>query len=263
MDIMNVDMAKIKDALDEWRAGNLANGNYAPFSDSSLGIEEGTMLYITDTGAEPDYSSGNSNKGVRFHNGAQMPKGGITLATDLLAYVMGDFNTGGTRRNVDTNDGTSNLPHPDDKPYDPSLSYRPADYPTALMADSIRLLSSRWNDEDSTKNTGRRDARNTTFNLAMVMGHRSTNDTQTDTGGLHNFPRFLEDWNGREATIRGAFVQLWQSAYNTAAYHCCPAYNPPKRHWGFQQSFEYRAPIGVELNADHTPGRYWVNAGGN
>jgi hypothetical protein len=61
----------------------------------------------------------------------------------------------------------------------------------------------------------------------MIVGSGDTPSRQlTSTsgdfnGGLQNLPRFLENWNnngGTTSTIKGSFIQLNRSAYNTAPY---------------------------------------------
>ncbi|MEG4045002.1 hormogonium polysaccharide biosynthesis protein HpsA [Microcoleus sp. Pol17_C1] len=67
-------------------------------------------------------------------------------------------------------------------------------------------------------------AENTTFNLVIAAGDtpsQNLNGTVGDfNGGLQNLPRFLESWNnGQFATnIKGSFIQLNRSAFNTAPY---------------------------------------------
>ncbi|MCU0541941.1 MAG: hormogonium polysaccharide biosynthesis protein HpsA [Oscillatoriaceae cyanobacterium Prado104] len=67
-------------------------------------------------------------------------------------------------------------------------------------------------------------AANTTFNLIIGANDtpsRKLNNTLGEfNGGLQNLPRFLESWgNGTFTTnIRGSFIQLGRSAFNTAPY---------------------------------------------
>jgi hypothetical protein len=67
-------------------------------------------------------------------------------------------------------------------------------------------------------------AENTTFNLVIAAGDtpsQNLNGTVGDfNGGLQNLPRFLESWNnGQFATnMKGSFIQLNRSAFNTAPY---------------------------------------------
>jgi type II secretory pathway pseudopilin PulG len=75
-------------------------------------------------------------------------------------------------------------------------------------------------------------ASNTTFNASFIMGdtparpfrNRAVNPGESG-GGLHNFPRFIEDWAGRiggtsdtVARIRGSFIQFKRSSFATAPF---------------------------------------------
>ncbi|PHM06225.1 hypothetical protein CK516_35130 [Nostoc sp. 'Peltigera malacea cyanobiont' DB3992] len=62
----------------------------------------------------------------------------------------------------------------------------------------------------------------TIFNLAAAGADTPARPTE-DNGGLHNFVRFLENWNPTNspaivATINGSFIQRTRSAYATAPY---------------------------------------------
>ncbi|MCC3519434.1 hormogonium polysaccharide biosynthesis protein HpsA [Microcoleus sp. PH2017_18_LLB_O_A] len=76
---------------------------------------------------------------------------------------------------------------------------------------------------DIVKNTGWMvRAENTTFNLIIGAGDtpsQNLNGTTGDTnGGLQNLPRFLENWKNDPTNIKGSFIQLNRSAYNTAPF---------------------------------------------
>ncbi|MCG6137374.1 MAG: hormogonium polysaccharide biosynthesis protein HpsA [Nostoc sp. LLA-1] len=114
----------------------------------------------------------------------------------------------------------------------------------------------------------------TTFNLVIASGDTPTrvgnnsNPYFEINGGLHNFPRFLENWETIPTNITGSFIQFKRSAYATAPfqvlnrltatgdtqasslfsernntnayYHSdsnhqggSPFYMPPVRNWGF------------------------------
>ncbi|MBD2679910.1 hypothetical protein H6H03_20090 [Nostoc paludosum FACHB-159] len=64
-------------------------------------------------------------------------------------------------------------------------------------------------------------ASETTFNLAVAAGDtpvRVGPSTYEINGGLHNFVRFLENWNGVNANISGSFIQFKRSIYATAPF---------------------------------------------
>ncbi len=75
-------------------------------------------------------------------------------------------------------------------------------------------------------------------------------------GGFHNFPRFIEDWNGDNLFISGAFVQLnfttyatapfdheaWEPGQNPAAGENLPYYSAPNRLWGYDVALQYIPP---------------------
>ena len=72
-------------------------------------------------------------------------------------------------------------------------------------------------------------------------------------GGLHNFPRFLEDWNGDNLFIQGAFLQLNFSTAGTGPFDAdawepgdgvnnaerIGYYRPPSRRWGYDVGLQF------------------------
>ncbi|PHM11150.1 hypothetical protein [Nostoc sp. 'Peltigera malacea cyanobiont' DB3992] len=64
-------------------------------------------------------------------------------------------------------------------------------------------------------------ASETTFNLVIASGDtpaRVGSSTYEINGGLHNFVRFLENWNGINANINGSFIQFKRSIYASAPF---------------------------------------------
>ncbi|MEH2327871.1 hormogonium polysaccharide biosynthesis protein HpsA [Nostoc sp.] len=64
-------------------------------------------------------------------------------------------------------------------------------------------------------------ASDTTFNLVIASGDspaRVGSSTYEINGGLHNFVRFLENWNGINANINGSFIQFKRSIYASAPF---------------------------------------------
>lgn len=105
-------------------------------------------------------------------------------------------------------------------------------------------------------------ATETTFNLISATGDTPARPTE-DNGGLHNFVRFVENWNPTgtvsdaiKARISGAFMQIKRSAYAdaplmsvlTAQYKIqnnngtIPFYLAPTRQWGYDVALLSQSP---------------------
>jgi hypothetical protein len=93
------------------------------------------------------------------------------------------------------------------------------------------------------------------MNLIMVSGIVPSRPNQA-YGGLHNFPRFIENWGSSRFFISGAFLQLSFSTYATAPFDqdrwevstTAPSgaelityYSPPQRRWGYDVGIQYAA----------------------
>ncbi len=127
-------------------------------------------------------------------------------------------------------------------------------------------------------------AQDTRVNAVLVSATVPSRPTQS-YGGMHNFPRFLENWSGSTLTIQGSFIQLNFSTQATAPFDqdqweisstiptdsaCrdvntafnCPAqsvellryYNPPTRRWGYDVGLQL-APAGPVASRFISPGR--------
>jgi hypothetical protein len=98
----------------------------------------------------------------------------------------------------------------------------------------------------------------TTYNMTFVSGITPSRQDNYN-GGLHNFPRQLENWNNRNLYFSGAMVQLNFSTSATAPYDLeawepgLPAingnedisyYGVPVRSWGYDVGLQY-APAGA------------------
>ncbi|MDZ8088203.1 MAG: hormogonium polysaccharide biosynthesis protein HpsA [Nostoc sp. DedQUE12b] len=88
----------------------------------------------------------------------------------------------------------------------------------AIASSSSFVKNTRWLSQAS----------ETTFNLVIASGDTparvnsitggSTPTTYEINGGLHNFVRFLENWNGINANINGSFIQFKRSIYASAPF---------------------------------------------
>jgi hypothetical protein len=139
-------------------------------------------------------------------------KTGLTIATNLPVYVLGDANASSA---------------PGSAPWVPFL----------IAGDVVTLLSNAWNDDQVSWNSALSTARigdTTTMNIEILAGWTPTTATAY-SGGLHNFPRFLEDWQSKPLNIKGSLVVGWSAVYARWPASCCDAvtYRPPTRAWGF------------------------------
>jgi hypothetical protein len=193
-------------------------------------------------------------------------KGGFTVGSENALYILGDYNS---------------------NPADPIWNTPPgADQAgmaaAGVVADAVTVLSNAWVDRNSLNNvwptnpyTGvnsvgfnvpapARVAANTFYRVA-VAGGKNVNfpfpgwETAADygfgtDGGVHNFLRFLEDWNGSTLNYEGSLVSLYYSTYNTGTFKCCnySVYRPPTRNYIFDPDFTQpqNLPPGTPLFRD-------------
>ncbi len=162
----------------------------------------------------------NSQPGIVLTNGTTLPSAGLAVATPDPVYVIGDWNvsTNGTPANV----GTANTSET---------------YPSAIYADAITVLSSSWKNANSDLTIANRPAANDTVNAAFFTGNVPSNGSYY-SGGVENFPRFLENWSGRTFTYNGSMVQAFQSQIANYPWPGTgTVYNPPVRNWAFDLNF--------------------------
>jgi Tfp pilus assembly protein PilX len=175
---------------------NLLDELYNPALDSP------GVLYVSQD------TSGVFDKGVRLKNGSTLPShngiNGLTVSSDNPVYVQGDYNS--------------------------------ANKPAAVAADAITILSNNWNDANSNGNLDvSRIAAPTTVNAAIMTGNVPTDAVINQySGGLENFPRFLEKWSGQTFTYNGSLVCLWKSEQATGNWlYGPPVYKAPIRNWSY------------------------------
>lgn len=153
---------------------------------------------------------------VRLVNGAVLPPSGLTVATPNPLYVQGNYNAHGASL------GSTN-----------TANTKPA----ALLSDAITILSPSWTDTNSSKAISSRVATDTTVNAAFMAGIVETVGNYY-SGGLENFPRFLENWSGKTFTYNGSMVVMFPSQVATNRWPGTGSvYNPPTRKWNFDVNF--------------------------
>jgi len=209
------------------------------------------VIYISDTSG-----SSSVKRGIRLKNGAKMPTGGLTVASDNPVYIQGDYNTGRTGAieppsNIN-NDGTGN----------PVVAGYPKQ-PCAVLGDAVMILSNSWTDAASFNDVSTRIASPTTVNTAIVSGivpsGLAGSGANSYSGGAENFTRFMEKWgSGKTFTYNGSLVQLFLSKQNTGYWGNANVYDPPKRQWAFDTLFYTSPPPGTLTIVSYNKERWFV-----
>ncbi|MGO8929931.1 MAG: hypothetical protein ACLQU3_23940 [Limisphaerales bacterium] len=158
---------------------------------------------------------------ARVSNGQTLPPSGLTVATDLPLYVEGHFNA------PDTTPGSTDTANTQ---------------PASLVGDAITVLSGNWKDTYGNDALSARTPVNTTVNAAFLAGIvQPTNTTGTlhYSGGVENFPRFLENWSSSTYfTYNGSMVVMYPSQFATNYWvQTGTYYNAPGRKWAFDVNF--------------------------
>ena len=181
---------------------------------AALGSKDVSSIYVLD---RRTLSSGNL-PAVRVSNGQQLPARGLTVATADPLYVQGHYNQINSAYLGTTNTSTT--------------------LPASLVGDAITILSVNWDDSDSSSSLSSRTAAPTTVNAAILAGDVPTVAGQY-SGGMENFPRFLESWGlANPFTYNGAMIKMFPSLYATNYWGKGNVYNPPARKWAYDVNFE-------------------------
>ncbi len=123
------------------------------------------------------------------------------------------------------------------------------------MGDAVTILSDNWNSTSSTAalTSSARTASDTTVNTALLVGIDPTgtyNGTAVYSGGVENFPRFLENWSNKNFWYNGSMVAMFDSQIATVPWgYSKNVYNPPNRNWAFDVNFNNpnKLPPGTPL----------------
>ena len=202
----------------QWVATNGAVLAKYPVSSSNYP----TILYVSDKRT----IAGSQLTAVRLINGLTLPSNGglgFSIVTPDPLYVLGHYNQP-TPSYLGTSNTTTILP-------------------AALMSDALTILSGAWRDFYSTSNYTFRVASNTTVNAALVTGIVPSTGTSSSafSGGVHNLPRLLEDWNpgtARVLTLNTSIIGLFSSIKATGIFiNPGNYYNPPTRNFSFDLNF--------------------------
>ena len=213
--------------LGVWRTNTAALGgnsfNNLNISDKGKGINS---IYVYNS--YPLSSS--ALPAVRLINGQQLPSDGLAVATPDPIYVKGNFNTQTSAGN-DANSA--------------DVTYTE---PAALYGDALTILSSSWNDSytASTPLASRVVAAQVTINAATLEGIVPSTAANF-SGGVENFFRLLENWNGTAFWYNGSIVCMFPSQYATGTYVnvglSSSYYSAPVRDWAFDSNFTNQAGL--------------------
>jgi hypothetical protein len=196
------------------------------------------LIYVSDISFD---RAASRLRAIRLRNGASLPPGGLGIATDNPLYIQGDYNTG----RIVGNEPPSNKVIGRDPLRSTVESYEWQ--PSVVFADAVSLLSNSWTDAASYNILSTRIPTNTTYNTSMVTGVRLIESAESAySGGIENFPRFLEHWNNTfVVTTFGTMVQLFRSQQaNRTWAHGSPRYTSPIREFNFDERFSTALPPG-------------------
>ena len=154
---------------------------------------------------------------------------GLTVASENPVYIQGDYNCQPASCGTGTFVASGNAA-------------------ASVAADSVTLLSNTWNDVNSFaypyNTSGGRPGNTTTYRAAIIAGKgleflqvAGTGQDYGTDGGVHNFLRYLEDWNGT-LYYKGSLVSFFYSQQGIGVFKCCTTvYNPPTRGYSFDSEF--------------------------
>lgn len=194
---------------------------------------------------------------------------GITVSSENMVYIWGSYNTTGIAVAPPAGVATLN-----------DGGYLGAQVPASIVTDAFFPLSRTWSDslsaydpEGGTGTTSRTaDAvtsgalattEETSVRAAIIAGDNDSAlqgapdagngaDSRLN-GGMHNFPRFLENWLSpqRRWNFVGSFCPLFHStqAMGQWTYITQEVYGAPSRNWAFDTSFRniFRLPPGTPM----------------
>lgn len=192
------------------------NGGAAPFDAAALNT---TVIASLANPFPKGALMARANRTVHFRRALKLVNGaqgniitpGLTVASENPVYVQGNYNA--TAASVSTGVHSA----------------------TAIIADSVTMLSNNWNDIRSftaPTDSALRPASTTGYRVAVVSGKglafpkpSFADSSFGSDGGAHNFLRLLEDWNTPAATLRyrGSLVSFFISRQGTGTFKCCQA----------------------------------------
>lgn len=209
-------------------------------------------------------------RSVRLFNGEKLsitggtgklsPSKGITVASENMVYIWGNYNTSGITW-IPSGGSTLN-----------NGGFSGAQVPASIVCDAFFPLSKTWFDSlPAMFPEGTSDAMNltgeayrmaddnlpsieegTAVRAGIIAGTTISDLTGTPgrtaaglrrSGGIINYPRFLEIWNidgiSQAWNYTGSFIPLFRSTQAVSQWEqdTSVIYLPPRRNWSFDQTF--------------------------
>ena len=179
--------------------------------------------------------------------GKLSPTKGITVASENMVYIWGNYNTTGITA-IPTNGSTLN-----------DGGYTGPQVPSSIVTDAFFPLSNTWFDASSSlyPDSANRRAdesvidvtQTTSVRAGIIAGQTISSLTGTPgrdaagqrrNGGIHNFPRFLERWGDLVPwNHTGSLIPLYRSTQAISQHEDFVSvnYSPPRRNWSFDITF--------------------------
>lgn len=194
---------------------------------------------VTDlsAGGAPGAQIAMANRAVLFRRALKLTNGGLgniiapglTIVAENPVYVQGDWNAN-------------------------NAGFVQGNVATAVIADAVTLLSNNWSDHRSfvspnqPRTTGGfagRPATTTWYRLAVLAGkgrtfpYVGTEESFGGDGGVHNFLRYLENWDGQTVNYMGAIASFYYNRQALGIWKCCNNVygQPDRRNYAFDINF--------------------------
>lgn len=184
--------------------------------------------------------------------GKLSPDKGITVSSENMIYIWGNFNATGIT-GLPASGSTLN-----------NGGYTGAQVPASIVCDAFFPLSKTWFDASSAlypegisggeiyrkaDENLPSTSESTTVRAGIIAGQTISaingspgrnSANERINGGIHNYPRFLEIWGDNYPwNYTGSLVPLFHSTQAISQYEDAGAniYSPPRRNWSFDETF--------------------------
>jgi len=257
----NADGKAIVDASNNvWGAGSNGTG-YDPTVANSTGWNGAMYVDVKTSDNSATQTSVAVANGKVSSGSSLLPTvngtNGLTVATNAPMYVVGNFNADGSNTTTSGVNGAATTP--DDGRTDAIGTTASAESPVALAADAITILSPGYFAAEASNGSSVPTSNSSSTNAGVSWSTAKPNASGTievaaafitglvsttsaaNSGGAHNLPRFLENWNPSSGQltvcIRGSLVSMYKSKIATKPFSGA-YYGAPQRNWGFDKIFQ-------------------------